>query len=72
MPEYQNKLRPHHDASTYTINLALNDVDKDYEVKKDRCEYLLHKVYSMFFTRVAAVDLFVTIVPWHRHVVAGH
>ncbi|CAF1049888.1 unnamed protein product [Didymodactylos carnosus] len=31
MPEYQSKLRPHHDASTYTINLALNDVGKDYE-----------------------------------------
>ncbi|CAF1569915.1 unnamed protein product [Adineta ricciae] len=31
MPEYQYKLRPHHDASTYTINLALNDVGKDYE-----------------------------------------
>lgn len=34
MPEYQYKLRPHHDASTYTINLALNDVDKDYEVSE--------------------------------------
>jgi len=31
MPEHQNKLRPHHDASTYTINLALNDVGKDFE-----------------------------------------
>ena len=35
MPEYQYKLRPHHDASTYTINLALNDVGKDYEVKRN-------------------------------------
>ena len=34
MPEYQYKLRPHHDASTYTINLALNDVGKDYEVSQ--------------------------------------
>lgn len=33
MPEYQYKLRPHHDASTYTINLALNDFDKDYQVR---------------------------------------
>jgi hypothetical protein len=40
MPEYQYKLRPHHDASTYTINLALNDVEKDYEVrKKEICFY---------------------------------
>jgi hypothetical protein len=36
MPEYQYKLRPHHDASTYTINLALNDFGKDYEVKKEK------------------------------------
>jgi hypothetical protein len=34
MPEYQYKLRPHHDASTYTINLALNDPGKDYEVRQ--------------------------------------
>ncbi|CAF1011991.1 unnamed protein product, partial [Didymodactylos carnosus] len=33
MPEYQNKLKPHHDASTYTINVALNDVGKDYEAR---------------------------------------
>ncbi len=33
MPERQNALRSHHDASTYTVNLALNDVGKDYEVK---------------------------------------
>jgi procollagen-lysine,2-oxoglutarate 5-dioxygenase 2 len=32
MPERQKELRVHHDASTYTINLALNDVGKDYEV----------------------------------------
>lgn len=33
MPDRQPSLRPHHDASTYTVNLALNDVGKDYEVK---------------------------------------
>ncbi|CAF3598495.1 unnamed protein product [Adineta steineri] len=31
MPDRQKSLRAHHDASTYTINLALNDVGKDYE-----------------------------------------
>ncbi len=33
MPDYQSYLRPHHDASTYTVNLALNDAGKDFEVK---------------------------------------
>ncbi|CAF2076350.1 unnamed protein product [Rotaria magnacalcarata] len=31
MPDRQNRLRPHHDASTYTVNLALNDAGKDFE-----------------------------------------
>lgn len=30
-PEEQPSLRPHHDASTYTINLALNTPNVDYE-----------------------------------------
>ncbi len=34
MPDYQSYLRPHHDASTYTVNLALNDAGKDFEVKQ--------------------------------------
>lgn len=32
-PSEQPSLRPHHDASTYTINIALNEAVKDYEVK---------------------------------------
>ena len=32
-PDEQPNLRPHHDSSTYTINVALNHVGKDYEVK---------------------------------------
>jgi len=31
MPEHQKSLSSHQNASTYTINLALNDVGKDYE-----------------------------------------
>ncbi|XP_044750581.1 procollagen-lysine,2-oxoglutarate 5-dioxygenase isoform X2 [Coccinella septempunctata] len=30
-PDEQPSLRPHHDSSTYTINLALNEADVDYE-----------------------------------------
>ncbi len=30
-PDEQPSLRPHHDSSTYTINLALNQVGVDYE-----------------------------------------
>uniref|UniRef100_H3A9R4 Procollagen-lysine,2-oxoglutarate 5-dioxygenase 1 n=1 Tax=Latimeria chalumnae TaxID=7897 RepID=H3A9R4_LATCH len=30
-PDEQPFLRPHHDASTFTINIALNSVGKDYE-----------------------------------------
>ena len=31
-PDEQDRLRPHADSSTFTINVALNDVDKDFEV----------------------------------------
>ncbi|XP_076270326.1 procollagen lysyl hydroxylase isoform X2 [Rhynchophorus ferrugineus] len=30
-PDEQPSLRPHHDSSTYTINIALNEAGKDYE-----------------------------------------
>lgn len=30
-PDEQPTLRPHHDSSTYTINIALNNVGVDYE-----------------------------------------
>ena len=33
-PDEQPFLRPHHDSSTYTINVALNRVGVDYEVSK--------------------------------------
>lgn len=28
----QRSLRPHHDASTFTINVALNKIGEDYQV----------------------------------------
>lgn len=31
-PDEQPSLRPHHDASTFTINIALNEVGLDYQV----------------------------------------
>lgn len=31
-PDEQPSLRPHHDASTFTINLALNQLGLDYQV----------------------------------------
>lgn len=31
-PDEQPSLRPHHDASTFTINIALNQVGLDYQV----------------------------------------
>lgn len=31
-PNEQSFLRPHHDASTYTVNIALNRANIDYEV----------------------------------------
>lgn len=32
-PSEQPSLRPHHDSSTYTINIALNRPKIDYEVR---------------------------------------
>ena len=34
-PEEQSSLRPHHDTSTYTINIALNTAGVDYEVSSN-------------------------------------
>lgn len=33
-PDEQPSLVPHHDASTFTINIALNRVGVDYEVSR--------------------------------------
>ena len=35
-PDEQPALRPHHDSSTYTINIALNQPGRDYEVRSTR------------------------------------
>lgn len=33
-PDEQHSLRPHHDASTYTLNIALNRLGDDYQVRQ--------------------------------------
>lgn len=35
-PDEQPSLRPHHDASTFTINIALNQLGPDYQVSVSR------------------------------------
>lgn len=32
-PDEQRELKPHHDTSTYTINIALNTPKQDFEVR---------------------------------------
>jgi len=32
-PDEQRELKPHHDTSTYTINIALNRAGIDFKVK---------------------------------------
>jgi len=41
----QYRLHPHSDASTYTINIALNTPDVDYEVNNNNIlfDYYLHE-----------------------------
>lgn len=36
-PEGQDSLRPHHDSSTFTINVALSRPGIDFEVISDTC-----------------------------------
>ncbi len=36
-PAGQDRLRPHHDASTFTINVALSRPGIDYEVRIKGC-----------------------------------
>lgn len=52
-PDEQPELRPHHDSSTYTINVALNRAKVDYEV-------------YFFFTRFfsTCTDVFVSLSGW--------
>ncbi len=43
-PAGQDRLRPHHDASTFTINVALSRPGIDYEVRIKGCCVLQYVV----------------------------
>lgn len=48
-PDEQPSLRPHHDSSTYTINIALNTPDVDYQVWLNlKIDWSLFTCYLMF------------------------
>ncbi len=42
-PGEQDRLRPHHDSSTFTVNLALNRAGIDYEVNS----HLYHNLFNI-------------------------
>ena len=47
-PDEQPSLRPHHDSSTYTINVALNKVGVDYEVRLQLNDSYFMNPYFLF------------------------
>ncbi len=61
-PQGQPDLQPHHDASTFTVNLALTIPGIDHEVCMNRIFLLIdvHYLHSIFLRpcRVVVVDLF--------------
>ncbi|XP_043088529.1 procollagen-lysine,2-oxoglutarate 5-dioxygenase 1-like [Puntigrus tetrazona] len=47
-PDEQPSLRPHHDASTFTINIALNQVGIDYQVSEKNMMTLGSAIHCFF------------------------
>lgn len=47
-PERQAYLRPHHDSSTFTINIALNNKDTDFQVRSIQ-KYPAYSTLSSLF-----------------------
>lgn len=76
-PDEQRELKPHHDTSTYTINIALNTPIKDFEVSvtfifanicihsciKTTEDHIRHYIFLLYRHRVVAAALQDTIVP---------
>lgn len=66
-PEEQANLKPHHDSSTYTINIALNRPNVDYEasIPLDSISFLVTLPGLTLFRvcREVAVVLFATTAP---------
>ena len=79
-PDKQYFLRPHHDSSTYTINVALNRRGIDYEVWFKLTLFILNnsirlKLFTtvwFFVSRVAVFGLHVTTVQSRIQKLVGH
>ncbi len=56
-PDEQPALRPHHDASTFTINIALNQVGIDYQVSENMVMMLGSAIHSFLFVKCLFVTL---------------
>ena len=75
-PDEQPSLRPHHDASTFTINIALNEVGLDYQVSVQRRQNPDMTRKSCILTRKEAVInhrctpkmsfIFIYIAPFYK------
>ncbi len=63
-PSEQPFLRPHHDASTYTVNIALNSPDVDYEVRQTNTLFVIFSILIniLMINRAVAVVLCDTTV----------
>lgn len=46
-PDEQPSLRPHHDAATFTVNMALNSRHVDYEVRQLPCHPIDGCLYEL-------------------------
>jgi len=55
-PDEQPDLKPHHDSSTYTINVALNTPKVDYEVTS-LTQHNLFFWFLCFFVLVCCLSL---------------
>ena len=66
-PTRQDRLRPHHDSSTFTINVALNEHGKEYEVRK-KCVFIY---ICLFIIREVDAALCATTVPLREWISAG-
>uniref|UniRef100_A0A672LEK4 Procollagen-lysine,2-oxoglutarate 5-dioxygenase 1-like n=1 Tax=Sinocyclocheilus grahami TaxID=75366 RepID=A0A672LEK4_SINGR len=50
-PDEQPALRPHHDASTFTINIALNQLGIDYQVSENMAVMLGSAIHRFLFVK---------------------
>ena len=69
-PEGQHSLRPHHDSSTFTINVALSRPGIDFEVRT-YVHILFDMQDSFIIFRVEVVGLYAIIVVLQLHVWDG-